>query len=340
MRPKFSIIIPAYNCTKTLPRLLDSIVAQEVKSMEVIIADDQSTEDLTLVINNYKDKLDIIYCKTTREIHCPGNTRQVGLEKARGEWITFIDNDDLFELDTFNTIEKYIEDCGEDMVVCTNFREWDIEKEEVLKEFRFDGADTWLHGKFFNLDNLIKKYNINFKEDLYSHEDGYFNSCVLATLIALGRDYNYFPIFTYKWVCNPESLSRSYFSQKHFYIETYLNDYLVGTTEPFFNKVLEMPENENYKSFAFNQTVMTLLHGYFYYQSFVYRLGDEIIPENLGHLHTLKRRIKEVFQCSDFDIINHVYKFPDKYMKVKIDSASGSSPCVELTSFHDFILKI
>lgn len=338
-QPFFSIIIPAYNCRKTICRLLDSIYdnGMEKDDYEVIICNDRSTDNFLELVVPYEEKMNIIHCETTREFHCPGNTREAALKYTTGTWITFIDNDDMFELYTFSTVRNFLEGNKIKYMICSNFREWNPNTLKYTREFIGEQTDTWLHGKFFNRKNLIEKFDIHFMDDLFSHEDVYFNSTVLGNLIGNGEDYIYCDFFTYKWVTNPESLSRSYFSTDHFYIETYLNDYIYGASEPYFQFFDKYPEK---KSFYYHQIMITMLHAFFYFDSTRYRLGNKVLSYNLSYIHDFKVRICDRLGINDFDIINYIYSDPVLYDKVKHNCIIGTNNFVETQSFRDFILSI
>lgn len=339
-QPFLSVIIPAYNCSKTIERLLDSIVSNGLskEELEVIICDDKSTDNFLSLVKPYEDKLNIVYCSTTREIHCPGNTREAGLKYATGEWITFIDNDDMFEPDAFKSVKSYIEQNKPEYILVTNFREWNPETKQYTRDFIHETTDTWLHGKFFNRKNLLEKFNIHFKDDLFSHEDVYFNSTVLGNLIGHNMDYIYADFFTYKWVVNPESLSRSYFNTDHYYIETYLNDYIIGASYPYFSMIETYPDH---KDFYIHQILMTLLHAFFYFDASRWRLGSrDALVDNAKDIHNFKVKIIKELDISEIDIINYIYKDPVLYNNIKKSSEAGSNPFVETQSFRDFIFNI
>ena len=93
-----SIIIPVYNSAETLPGTLDSVLIQNNQDFEIILIDDGSTDNSRAICEEYVVR--------SNKIHYfpipnggPGNARNIGLEKAAGEWITFIDSDDLIEKD-------------------------------------------------------------------------------------------------------------------------------------------------------------------------------------------------------------------------------------------------
>ena len=224
--------------------------------------------------------------------------------------------------------------------LCTEFREFYYEENKYGREICGDETDTWLHGKYFNKKHTLDEFKCYFKDDLMSHEDVFFNSCNLAQLITNGLDYIYLPIYTYKWIYNPESLSRSYFNKKDYYIDTYLGDFLLGASYPFFEMYLNN-KDEKLKAFALNQIMMTLLHGYFYYQASLWRLGpNDVLESAYDSLKQLKRKIIEELKLTDFDIINYIYKLPERYMNVKKGSFNGTCPFIETQSFRDFIMNL
>ena len=339
---KLSIIVPCYNCEKTIGRLLQSILDNKMdeKEYQVIICDDRSTDNFMEVVKTFENKMYITYCKTFRSVHCPGNTRQAALPYIEGEWFTFIDNDDMFEPYAFEKVFEFIEKENVKYTLITNFREYFDDTDEYGREFKGESADTWLHGKFFNTEKTLNEFGCHFKEDLISHEDLYFNSCNLAHLISIDEDYVYYPIFTYKWVDNPNSLSRSYFSKRDFYIDTYLGDYIVGSCYIFFD-MYKNESREEKKIFSLNQIIMTILHAYFYYQSSLWRLGsNNILMESYNVVKDLKRKICKELNMTSFDIIDYVYAIPDRYNSVKAKCQIGCCPFVEVQSFRDFILNL
>lgn len=339
---KLSIVIPCWNCEETIGRLLDSIIQNgwDKADYEVVICDDKSTDGFLEVVKMYEDRINFVYCETTRDFHCPGNTRQAALSHIHGEWFTFIDNDDMFEPNAFDQVFSYINEHDNIYTICTNFREYYYEEKKYGRIIENGTTDTWLHGKFFNKKKTLDEFNCHFENDLFSHEDVYFNSCNLAHLISIGEDYIYLPIFTYKWVYNPKSLSRSYFEKDFYYIETYLGDYLHGASYPYFDMYINA-ENEKNKSFAWNQIEMTLLHGYFYYEASVWRLGSyNTYEDSYMALRRFKKKMITELKVNEFDIINYIYQNPERYNSIKKRCEPGSCAFVETQSFRDFILNL
>jgi Glycosyltransferases involved in cell wall biogenesis len=96
--PFISICIPAYKNIEYLHRLLRSITIQTFKDFEIIITDDSPDEELRLWIENYEE-LVISYYKNEPALGMPGNWN-AALEKANGEWIKIMHDDDWFATNT------------------------------------------------------------------------------------------------------------------------------------------------------------------------------------------------------------------------------------------------
>lgn len=105
-----SIIIPHYNSVSLLRRLLESIFNETEKS-EVIVVDDNSTEDLSdfeLLKADYEGK--VVFLTNDSGIKGPGAARNVGLNHVTGDWLIFADSDDYFINGWYKTVESFFEE--------------------------------------------------------------------------------------------------------------------------------------------------------------------------------------------------------------------------------------
>lgn len=93
---KVSIIIPVYNTGERLRRCLDSVITQTFTDIECIMVDDGSTDDSSVVIDEYAAK-DERFVAIHKENGGVSSARNVGLDKAQGEWIVFVDSDDILK---------------------------------------------------------------------------------------------------------------------------------------------------------------------------------------------------------------------------------------------------
>lgn len=92
--PKISVIVPVYNVEQYLSQCLDSILRQTFQDIEIICINDGSTDNCGKILEQYASK----YCKIkviTKENHGASVARNTGLDIAEGDWICFVDSDDI-----------------------------------------------------------------------------------------------------------------------------------------------------------------------------------------------------------------------------------------------------
>ena len=103
-----SVIVPVHNVSKTLRPCLTSILQQGVRDCEVILVDDGSTDGSSNLCDLLSAENDRI-----KTFHKPNGglsaARNLGLDKAQGQFITFVDSDDLLCHDTYRPILTYLE---------------------------------------------------------------------------------------------------------------------------------------------------------------------------------------------------------------------------------------
>ena len=87
-----SVIIPAYNREQTIRRTVDSVLAQTYRPLEVIVVDDGSTDRTVELLREYGDRIRLI-CQKNQG---PGAARNTGIRAATGEFISFLDSDDVW----------------------------------------------------------------------------------------------------------------------------------------------------------------------------------------------------------------------------------------------------
>lgn len=99
---KISVIVPVYNCSKYIKRLIESILMQDYDNYEIILVDDGSTDSSWSVINHYSNNSKIFAYK--KENEGPGLTRKYGFLKSTGDLLFFIDSDDWLPKGAFSKI--------------------------------------------------------------------------------------------------------------------------------------------------------------------------------------------------------------------------------------------
>lgn len=220
---KFSIIIPVYNSEKYIQKCINSILNQTYDNYEIIIINDGSTDNTLNIINsNYKKRNNMII--VNKENQGVSVARNLGIQHAKGEWITFLDADDWIEDNTLEIINQKIESNSEiELIqnniyisnnhkssnkykVCANLiKKESTQKKEIIETIicinygskkygEKYGNCRCIGGKFYKKSLLIDN-KISFPNGMVTFEDGIFNlyayfySC--ATLIFNKNLYHY-----------------------------------------------------------------------------------------------------------------------------------------------------
>ncbi len=185
-----SIVIPVYNAEHYLEELLSDLISQTYQNIEIIIIDDGSKDRSAEIIQGFarKDKR-IQYLLT--ENGGPSRARNLGLDKAQGEYIRFIDADDRLPLDSIQNMVDAIERNVEADIVIGNYRidrqkEYFIGKEikegllasKVFAELFIKHMKTFYFGVPWNKlykREIIEKHQLRFNESVSWCEDVFFN---------------------------------------------------------------------------------------------------------------------------------------------------------------------
>ncbi len=112
MQKTISIVVAIFNRKDELFELLNSLIAQTDKDFEVIIVDDGSFIDLLPTVETFKEMLNIQYFKKPNS--GPGLSRNYGANRAKNDWLVFVDSDVIVEKDYIENIKKNLEktDCA------------------------------------------------------------------------------------------------------------------------------------------------------------------------------------------------------------------------------------
>ena len=363
MRPFFSIIIPCYNSDPVkIKELFDSIIKAGCNDIsEIIVSDDRSTDKSYLkTVKEYKDKFNSIKIVSVPELdisgdevkHCPGNTREFGVFNASGEWVTFIDHDDLFLEDSLTKIKEAIENNNEKYIVSTLLRIHNTTTDETY-DLDETSSFNWLHGKFCNLDNFWKEFDIHFVPNLESYEDIALTSkikCIVNTRIENTTSLD-FPV--YIWRKYPDSLSHTRYgteSQEDYtkFIYDYFNDFMISTPNIYVEDYEELLSSNKLDDRAreFHKYIQTdiILYMYFYIQVFKYRYGHSV---NTLYEASVKKYIHDYydrFQMLPYQLYDYVCTINDTgyeiwFTTIKKMILQEMGYFVETDTFYDFISK-
>ena len=114
--PAVSVIIPCYNAEKNIIQCIDSVCSQTLKQIEIICVDDGSTDSTLEILRKYQDKDPRVRVICQKNAGA-GAARNVGLDCASGEYLSFLDADDFFEPDMLEKAVSSAEKWQADYVV-------------------------------------------------------------------------------------------------------------------------------------------------------------------------------------------------------------------------------
>lgn len=181
--PKVTVVVPAYNCESLLPETLDCLLSQSLKGIEIIIVDDGSADSTPAVIDRYAAANPCITA-VHKENGGVSSARNRGIELAKGEYILFLDSDDLLSQTALEEMYNSLESTGGDLALCRCMRfgfggtEYNPIVDSLTKEAEIDRFDKRLLWNFLVSNKccrteLIKSSGIRFPSTRYS-EDGAF----------------------------------------------------------------------------------------------------------------------------------------------------------------------
>lgn len=224
---KVSVIVPVYNAENYLHHCVDSLLSQTLKSIQIILVDDGSKDSSGEIIDSYAKVHDNIegYHK---ENGGSSTARNLGITKAKGEYISFLDSDDWLENDTFQVLYQIA--CDNDKVDIIQFRSFEEKddsyyiprsgyynyekmKEELyphlMPSFTEQGKPSymrWSNCLRIYKESLFRNNQVCYRGEAITFEDYLFN--IESILVA--QSYYYFNKPLYHVVSNPDSKSRNY----------------------------------------------------------------------------------------------------------------------------------
>lgn len=194
---KISVIVAIYNCEKYLDRCIESILNQTYSNLEIILVNDGSTDGSLNAIKQFAKKDNRVQF-VDKKNGGQSTARNIGLEIATGDYISFVDADDYIELNMFDIMISSIKNGDYDICICginyvykNKFMKLQPEKYDSLKISLTDRLMSSPCNKLYK-KSIVK--NVRFPNNL-KYEDLYFNLIVYAKSLSIKRIddilYNY-----------------------------------------------------------------------------------------------------------------------------------------------------
>ncbi len=124
LEDKISVVVTAYNVEKYLKECLDSVVSQSYTNLEIIIVNAQSSDKTEDIIKDFTQRYENISYFNV-ENKGPAHSRNEGIKKATGKYITFVDGDDIISKNMYLEMLSVLKSEDADVVYCTCFRFFD-----------------------------------------------------------------------------------------------------------------------------------------------------------------------------------------------------------------------
>ncbi len=212
--PKYSIVMPAYNCENTIVSAIESVLAQIYQNFELVIINDGSVDSTGALCDKCAQK-DCRIKVFHRENRGVAKTRKEGVEKALAEYILFIDSDDTYSADLLLEVDKTVKNNCVDLLEFGYF----CGGNTIIPQYKGENKKDFLCNVFSNtiLDgtSAVVMWNKVYKKELLLRVDDW-GSIILEDYLLNMKYYNFVnsyvaiekPLYNYKIVSG--SLSRSF----------------------------------------------------------------------------------------------------------------------------------
>lgn len=210
---RISIIIPTYNSSKKITVVLKSLLSQTFTDFEVIFVDDGSTDNtIDIIKKTLKDIAPFEWRILKTRHNGPGIARNIGIKKAKGEAIYFLDSDDTITSHAIAMFHKLLNTTHANVIVCSSKRHHEVSKIRSTNGSSFYGQDVlikYLSGdieifmgnilikKRFLLDNNIKFPSLKHGEDIV----------FISTVLSRADEVYIVPYSVHHYITNSDSLS-------------------------------------------------------------------------------------------------------------------------------------
>ena len=214
MQPLISLIIPLYNAEKYVAETIESALQQSYKNIEIIIIDDGSTDSSFSVAESYKSDNILVVKQTNKGASA---ARNHGLRLAKGEYIQFLDADDILDVNKIEQQINTLKNHSELHLVGCRWRYFNTDVNNTYKTMPFDFKDistynkaNWLMERPYMIPHtwLVSRRLIElagfWNESLTLNDDGEYFYRIIAASNGVVMDSR---VLAFYRAGNPNSLS-------------------------------------------------------------------------------------------------------------------------------------
>ncbi len=217
MNKKISVIVPAYNAQETIERCVLSIKNQSYSNIEIIVVNDGSSDETEKIVQRIADR-----DSKVRLITIPNggvsHARNVGIDNATGDFITFVDSDDYIDYEMYAYLMDLVPKYDADIAQCS-YKNINPDgsivlvgnNEKIIEQSRDEAVKCLISGRLFSGGLWNKVYRATLFENIRLDEHIKYNEDVLANfyLFEKANKSVYSDIAFYNYVANHDSSTHS-----------------------------------------------------------------------------------------------------------------------------------
>jgi len=270
-----SVIIPTCNYAHFITQAIDSVLKQYFKDVEIIVVDDGSTDNTKEMLEPYKKSINYFY----KENGGLSSTRNYGIAQANGEYIAFLDADDIYLPNFLNACFAELVKHNYDLVMTDNFADFynndgNFLRREIQRKEHYLGNEQNLYYVIFNSLNMALPAQMVFVMKKKAFEQvGYFDEQLTYL-----EDWDL-------WLRIADQNLKISYVQKPLFIYRRHKDSLCRNPEMLTNRLRNIYSAfEKNRNFAFqkDQSLKKV------YSERLWSVGVQAITEKLGFLFGLK----------------------------------------------------
>ncbi len=183
MYPFFSVVIPTYNCADLLKIAIDSVLNQSARDFEIIVIDNNSVDNTQEVLKCYSDERLKVFSINNNGIIA--SSRNKGIQKSKGKWISFLDSDDYWVEDKLKKVKECIQVNPNYILVCHN--ENQVINGVVDKPLYYGPASSNMYEKLLFQGNCLSTSAVCVKRKVALKTNGFSEDNRFIT----AEDYEY-----------------------------------------------------------------------------------------------------------------------------------------------------
>ena len=330
MSGKIDVIVPCYKAHEKLPRLLGSIISQDiVEDLKVTLVNDGDENDYKEIVKQFSPFVDIQEIKSKKNSG-PGTARRFGYENTNNPLVTWIDADDTFSgAFALKLLRQELLEQPVNVICIGTFVEEHAESQPKPIYVPHQNDTVWMFGKLYKREFLDRhKIKMN---DTRANEDNGFN--MLCKMMCNEHEQiKFIPDVVYYWHTNPNSITRINDSEYSY------NQSFVGYTENMIWAFKEAEKRNPFNGAILYEKVATLMNLYEYYIETVAR-DPRFTEQNWEscklYYREIYREIKDKIPEKAFvEAYNNVIR--NCYMG---DKLNGIIPCMSIYEFIDKLDK-